>query len=187
MSSKIRATVKLPPTSASDIKTRQLHVAFDDRNVVLVNEKQISPGPIALPADEVGFTIDGAIGTRASIFLIDIDQADNVSLPSSTLDITFAKTFAPPKPGPLVIDSEEEIQDAPPVATLPPVQPLDAEKTIRGNKKHHKPYIAPVVPVDPNVTVTPVETLPPSPAPVLFSAPPLAPFPPLAPEPLPNI
>lgn len=99
MKAKITAVVKLPVPGALDVDIRELFVSRNPFG---------ASSTIRLPSDAMSYELGGEDGDIATLILTDIDLRGNHSEPSEQLTINFIDTFAPPKPGPLTVESTRE-------------------------------------------------------------------------------
>ncbi len=105
--SRIAVKVKLPKVGASDVSERRLYVGGNAQGIKVNDVLVVQGPPIVLPVTAEFVKVSGEEDTDVLLRLADVDKHGNVSEQSDALAITFADTFAPPKPGPLVIDGEE--------------------------------------------------------------------------------
>jgi hypothetical protein len=98
-------TFGLPAASAPDVEKFVVTVDVDG-----------TPESIDVAATETTFVHSFAAGANVSITLVDVDSAGNASQPSTPLTFTVTDTVPPPTPGPLSIQTVEEVftPDEPP-------------------------------------------------------------------------
>jgi hypothetical protein len=98
-------TFGLPAASAPDVEKFVVTVDVDG-----------TPESIDVAATETTFVRSFAPNANVSITLVDVDSAGNASQPSTPLTFTVTDTVPPPTPGPLSIQTVEEVftPDEPP-------------------------------------------------------------------------
>lgn len=90
-------TIELPQSLSKDVVTREVHVILNGEETV----SNITP-------DQKKVVVKAKHGDKISIFVVDIDDVENKSEPSDSLEWTAIDTIAPKKPNAPMVTAIED-------------------------------------------------------------------------------